>query len=371
MRIALAHPLYWPEVRRGSERVVHDLGEALARRGHEVTLLTTHPGRLSERHEEGVRVRRRRRPPPVPGLGLYELYLETLPGLVRDLRRLPFDVVHAFHLASAFGAVEARRFGGPPVVYSFHGIPTRTYLVVRRRRVWMLERVLAGAAVTTALSESAARPFRRYLGFEPEIVPAGVDMHAFAPGEREPRPTIVCASAFTDPRKRVPLLLEAFGRLRSRVPESRLLLTDVPGGGPRPALPEGAEWLPADTGLGEAYARAWVTALPSVEEAQGLVLLESLAAGTPVVAGRSGFPPEVLEGKPGAGRLFEPDDAIDLARALEEALELAGLRETAGTCRDLARAYSWDALLDRHEDLYGKALEADGAAGAPAARDRP
>jgi hypothetical protein len=42
VRIALLHPTYWPEVRRGSERLAHDLATALANRGHEVTLLTSH-----------------------------------------------------------------------------------------------------------------------------------------------------------------------------------------------------------------------------------------------------------------------------------------------------------------------------------------
>ena len=359
MRIALAHPLYWPEVRRGSERVVHDLGTGLAARGHEVTVLTTHPGRSTEAVEGGVRVRRLSRPPPLPGLGLYELYLETIPRLAWELRRGGFDVVHAFYLSTAFGAVEARRIGGPPVVYSFHGIPTRTYLVARRRRVWMLQRALRGAALTTVLSEAAAAPFRRYLGFDPEILPAGVDLTAFAPGERDPSPSIFCASAFTDPRKRVPMLLESFAALRSARPEARLRLSEVPGGD-APAVPEGVDWVPAgsEDALARCYGESWATVLPSVDEAQGLVLLESLASGTPVVASRSGFPPEVLDGAPSAGRLFEPDSGEDLTRAMAEALDLAALPETVAACRSRAAEFSWDALLPRHEALYERALGA-------------
>jgi phosphatidylinositol alpha-mannosyltransferase len=357
MRIALAHPLYWPEVRRGSERVVHDLGTRLAARGHQVTVLTTHPGAPSVRREDGVLVRRLHRPPPVPGLGLYELYLETLPRLVWELRRGAFDVAHAFHLSSAFGAVAARRVGGPPVVYSFHGVPTRTYLVARRRRIWMLQRVLREAAVTAALSEAAARPFRRYLAFEPEVVPAGIDTALFRPAPRDASATVFCASAFDDPRKRIPLLLEAFQGLREQVPEARLRLADVRGAANRPTLPEGAEWVRVDgqRELAAAYAGAWVTALPSVDEAQGLVLLESLAAGTPVVASRSGFPPEVLADSPGAGRLFEPDDRDDLTRALTGALELGRREETAELCRERAAGFSWEALLGRYEELYRRA----------------
>src|SRR3954471_12439899 len=100
MRLALVHPVYWPEVHRGSERIVHDLGTALARRGHEVTLLTSHPGPTTESIEAGMLVVRARRPPRLPGMGLYELFLETLPDVVRRLSIGRFDLAHAFHLAS-------------------------------------------------------------------------------------------------------------------------------------------------------------------------------------------------------------------------------------------------------------------------------
>jgi len=42
VRIALLHPTYWPEVRAGSERLVHDRATELAGGGHEITILTTH-----------------------------------------------------------------------------------------------------------------------------------------------------------------------------------------------------------------------------------------------------------------------------------------------------------------------------------------
>jgi hypothetical protein len=68
MRIALLAPTYWPEVTRGSERVVHDLATLLAARGHNVTLLTSHRGARTITEEEGVRVVRDRRPPRVERL---------------------------------------------------------------------------------------------------------------------------------------------------------------------------------------------------------------------------------------------------------------------------------------------------------------
>src|SRR5690606_17754466 len=94
MRIAPVHPTYWPEVRRGSERVIHDLGVALVDRGHEVTVLTTHNGPASAATEDGVRVLRARRLPEPPGLAAYEYHLTTVPAAYRRLRSGAFDVAH-------------------------------------------------------------------------------------------------------------------------------------------------------------------------------------------------------------------------------------------------------------------------------------
>ena len=130
------------------------------------------------------------------------------------------------------------------------------------------------------------------------IVPGGVDPERFAGArERAAEPTLLCASSLADPRKRGPLLIEAFTRLRARLPEARLVLAggdDMPAyGADRLELPAGVERMPASTTgeLADAYAGAWASVVPSVEEAFGLVVLESLAAGTPVVGARSGAIP--------------------------------------------------------------------------------
>jgi len=174
MRIALLQPTYWPEVRRGSERVVHDLGVTLAGRGHDVTLVTSHPGPAVTTVEEGVRVVRARRPPRLPGTGIYEYHLANAANVALHLRRTSYDVVHAFFPVDAWVAVGLRRRGGAPVVATVHGIPTRQYLVARRYRLEMLRNVAAGADECSVLSAAAAEPFRRYLLREPRVLPGGV-----------------------------------------------------------------------------------------------------------------------------------------------------------------------------------------------------
>jgi glycosyltransferase involved in cell wall biosynthesis len=289
-----------------------------------------------------------------------EDHIENVPNVLAGLRRDRFDVVQAFHPADAWAAVRARQHGGPPVVATFHGIPTREYLVARRHRLAMASRVAAGADECTVLSEAAARPYGTYLFRAPRVLPPGVDLASFTPGQgaRAERPTILCAASLGDPRKRGPLLIRAFGRLRERFPDVRLLLTrgrDPVLSAAEPPPPPGAEYLESDHApavLAARYAGAWATVLPSVEEAFGVVLTESLACGTPVVAARSGAAPEIVTDER-VGVLFEPDDEAGLAAAMERALALGSADGADQTCRRHASAWGWDRIVGGYEAVYG------------------
>ena len=275
MRIALVHPTYWPEVRRGSERVVHDLGVTLAGRGHEVTVITSHRGPATTSTEDGVRVIRARRPPDPPGSRAYEYHLVNGPNVAFQLKCGDYDVVHAFFPLDAWVAVQVRRRGGPPVVATLHGIPTREYLVARRHRLEMLRAVAAGADECTVLSEAAADPFRRYLLREPKVLPPGVLTEAFdRGGVTRQSATFFCPASLGDPRKRGELLIGAFELVRRRMPQARLLLA----GGRDPvmspvqlAITDGIEMIEADstTALALAYASASATVLPRSRRRSG------------------------------------------------------------------------------------------------------
>jgi glycosyltransferase involved in cell wall biosynthesis len=140
-------------------------------------------------------------------------------------------------------------------------------------------------------------------------------------------------------------------------PDVRLLLSGPGDAAPIvAAAPEAArsrtELLPigAPHELAERYATAWVTSLPTVWDSFGLVVVESLAAGTPVVVGPSGAPPEVVE--PTIGAVAEALDPVPLARALGQGLALAEQPGTAAACRAIAGHFDWDdaiaPLLEEH-----------------------
>ena len=350
MRIALCHPTYWPEVRRGSERLAHDLAVALSGRGHEVTLLTTHPGTPTRTAEDGFEVVRARRVPQLPGMHWYDEYACAIPATVAEIVRGGYGFVHALYPVDGWSARLAQNLGGPRYVLSIHGVLNREYLVRRRHRLEMLRAAAAGAVAVSALSEAAAKPLRRYALADPVVVPGGVVAADYGgPVNRPPAPLLLCPASLDDPRKRGPLLADAFALVRTARPDARLVLAGDPGGLDGLGVEVAAPASTAD--LAAAYRAASVTVLPADDEAFGLVLVESLAAGTPVVAARSGACPDIVD-DPRVGRLFEPGDAADLARALGEALELAADAETAAACREHARRWDWARVVERYEELY-------------------
>jgi glycosyltransferase involved in cell wall biosynthesis len=257
--------------------------------------------------------------------------------------------------------VKARAAGGPPVVATFHGVPTRRYLVARRYRLEMILEIVRRAEECTVLSRAAAEPFARYLLREPAILPGGVNAKAFAAAdEREPDPVVFSASSLGDPRKRPDLLFGAVRRLREagagvrlRVARSRdpIMSPDAP------ELPGDAELVDVEdtASLARLYASSWVTVNAAPGEAFGLVLIESLAAGTPVVADSSGAGPEILGDRP-VGSLFDPGDEEGLARAIEDSIVLASRPDSREACRERAAEYDWAILADRYEAVYERVL---------------
>jgi phosphatidylinositol alpha-mannosyltransferase len=283
---------------------------------------------------------------------LYEDHLTHLPFTYLHLRRGDDDIAHALYPTDALAALRWKRETGKPVVLSYMGIPHRQSLANRRLRKEIVLRACKECDSVVALSEAAAQGFRRWLGVEARVIPPPVDLDAFTPnGTRATAPTILCAADHTQPRKRVGLLIDAFERVRAEHPDARLVLSKVRGAA-APGAPGVEEADLDDRGaLVRANREAWVAALPSVGEAFGLVLLEALACGTPVVASDREALPEVVD-RPEIGRRFGGDDPEALAGALLEALELARDPSTAAACRARAEEFSKDRCVSAYEALY-------------------
>ncbi|MCL4507996.1 MAG: glycosyltransferase family 4 protein [Chloroflexi bacterium] len=172
-----------------------------------------------------------------------------------------------------------------------------------------------------------------------------------------------CAHFF----KGVRVLLEAVRLLAQ--PETRLVI--VGRGNLLPAYRTAAQELDIaarvtfadsveDRDLPVFYRAADVTVLPSVTrgEAFGVVLLESLASGTPVVASDIPGVRSVVAAT-GGGLLVKPGDATALAHAIGRVLgdsRLAGLLSARGTAA-ISRLFTWPHIIDRLEEVYERALQ--------------
>ena len=339
MKVALLTPAYWPEVRRGTERFAHDLGAGLARRGHDVRLITSHRARTTTTREDGMEVTRvRRLPDSRLRRRLFEDHLTHVPFAARALRKQgdgSLSCAHAlFHTDAA-----AARLAHVPYVYSFMGVAHRRGLANRRGRARLVMEAIEGAAATVVLSEAAARAAERWLGVTPQVIHPGVDLEAFTPGgERAEAFTVICPAALDAPHKRAGLLLEAFAHVRRERPGARLVLDRRTG-----LRGAGVELRDLDdhAALLRAYREAHVCALASQGEAFGLVLVEALACGTPAVAADDAAGPEITD------TTFTGADPRALARAM-----LDGAGAEPAECRARAERFSLDRCVEAHEGLY-------------------
>jgi len=364
VEVALLHPYYWPEVRRGSERVVHDLGAGLTAAGHRSRIVTTHPSLRGWSLEDGVAVRRlARRPERLARVAGLPAPAGHLPALAAHLHRRPPDVAHAFYVGEGLAALAWRRATGRPAVLSVMGLP-HELSYGGRRQARAAVRVARRMDAVVAISAAVADGVHAHLGGRVEIIHPGVDLEAFAPGGgRAAAPTLYCPAALDDPRKQAALLLGAFARVRAARPDARLVIERPRDAALAASLAaqDGVETLAAardDATLVARYRRAWTTVLPSRREAFGLVLAEALACGTPGVGAREGGIPEVIGGD-GVGRLHEPGDEKDLAHALLEGLELGGDPAVGAACVAHAQRFDQRRSVAAHLDLY-RDLGADG-----------
>lgn len=292
----------------------------------------------------------------------------------KDQARLTLDAIEALgpdvlHLHEPLvpGPNQAALLGcDVPAVGTFHAAGAApAYRYLRKPLRSMVDRL----AVRTAVSEEARRLAQEAFGGEFLVLPNGVDVPRFAKAERWPadRPVILFVGRHEE-RKGLVVLLDAFEGL------DRDAVLWVGGEGPETeelrarGLP-GVEWLGrlSDHDLARRLRGAGVFCAPSLHgESFGVVLLEAMAAGTPVVA--SGIPGYANVARSDREALLVPPaDVTALRGALRRVLDepsLAARLVAAGSAR--AAEFSLARLAERLVPVYERAM----ATGRPLTRRR-
>ena len=377
---------YPPQLVGGIAAHVEGLATAMARAGHEVVVASLHhPGLGLDSPDDtvvdGVRVLRADVSLPwLPDDDIVARMASAGHHLVQLAARLGEwrpDVVHAHDWLVAWAGDTLRTLWSVPLVATIHAtergrhgghLPPGLPGTINSVEWWLTYQ----ARLVVACSRFMVREVVD--GFElpsekVRLVPNGIDIDRWtsghAGGRTDDGPLIV-AWGRIQYEKGFQVLARAMGELRQRVPGIRAVIAgrgsylpelqtqiDMEGVGD---IVQMAGFVP-DEELRTLLHRATCVVIPSLYEPFGIVALEGMAAGAPVIVARTGGLAEIVDGT-GAGLLFEPGNHHDLAARIEDIVHdptrAATLRQVAG---DLVRTrYTWDAIAAATLGVYTDAL---------------
>jgi phosphatidyl-myo-inositol alpha-mannosyltransferase len=368
VRVGIVCPYTW-DVPGGVQAHVRDLAESLISQGHEVSVLT--PVDEPDETDLPSYVVPAGRAVPVPYNGSVARLAFGPLSLARTrrwLREGRFDVLHVHEPTVPSLSMLATFAARGPMVATFHTATTRS----RALQVFgtALQPGLEKITGRIAVSPAARRVVVEHLGGDAVLVPNGVEVSRFEGAQPFPdrgdAPTVCFLGRIDEPRKGLAVLLEALPELVRRVPDVRLLVAgpgdveEVRSSVPL-ALRERVELLGlvSDADKPRVYASGDVYCAPNTHgESFGIVLIEAMAAGTPVVASDLEAFRRVLEDG-GAGVLFPVGDAAALAGALADLLADPRRRAAlSATGHEVVRRYDWATVTRMVLAVYEAVREA-------------
>jgi phosphatidylinositol alpha-mannosyltransferase len=360
LRVAVVTEYYYPHIGGICENVHHFAAEARAR-GHHVDVVTGRIAGMPPRphvitipdsatvHANGSTCRL------TLGRGIRSKLREVL-------RAGAYDVVHVHAPLAPSLPMIAIEEAECPVVGAFHAYHefSVAYAFGRRYFQGLMDRIDAKLPVSAAARDAVAK----YFSAEWTIVPNGVDTTRFTPAApRAPAmpvdiPSVLFVGRF-DPRNGLPVLIDAFKRVRARgVPARLVVVGDGPLRDRYRALADGRDDITflghVDDGLERYYAHASVYACPATLGSFGITLLEAMACGTPIVCYDTPGFRSVVEHEQQA-LMTPPGDVSEFANALVRLLDDADLRARMGQAgRAHASAFAWPRIAEQTLAVYDR-----------------
>ncbi|HEY5185204.1 MAG TPA: glycosyltransferase family 4 protein [Actinomycetes bacterium] len=362
MRVGLVCPYSW-DVPGGVKEHVRDLAEELLRLGHEVSVLA--PGDPDAVVEPYVVLSGRAVPVPFNGsVARLSFGPVSASRTRRWIREGGFDLLHVHEPVSPSVSMLAVWAASGPVVGTFHS----SYL--SRSRVYgasygILQPTLERITARIAVSEAARSTVVQHVGGDAVLIPNGVALRRYA--KADPMPgwpgqggALGFLGRIDEPRKGLPVLLEALRAVVAEHPGVRLLVAgpgdvDEVRDSIDPDLRDRVELLGLVSDADKAamlHSVDLYVAPNTGGESFGMILLEAMAAGAPVLASNlDAFRSVLDDGR--AGRLFPVGDPGALAAAANELLRDRAKRTAlaeAGTA--VARRYDWQTVAQQVLAVY-------------------
>ena len=366
MRIGLVCPYSW-DIPGGVQAHVRDLAETFIAQGHSVSVLAPgdddEPGLPAYVVTSGKAV-----PFPYNGsIARVQFGLVSAARVRRWLRDGGFDVVHVHEPAAASLSLLACMMHDGPLVATFHMALTHSRFLAMFDNV--LQPFLEKISGRIAVSAAARKVIVEHLGGDAVVIPNGVAVARYAgaqplPGYPREGATIGFIGRYDEARKGMDVLTAALAELIERRPGLRLV---VAGRGEADEFRGG---LPSEVSaridlLGQVSEDDKARMLRSVDiycapntgqESFGIILLEALAAGTPIVASDLDAFKQVLR-RGEVGRLFPVGDPHQLALAIEELLDDPPLRASLAAAGAAAVApFDWTVIAAQVMRVYEVAV---------------
>ncbi|MET8048711.1 glycosyltransferase family 4 protein [Streptosporangium sp. NPDC005286] len=379
MRIGIVCPYTW-DVPGGVQVHIRDLAEALMEEGHHVSVIA--PAADNAPLPPYVTSAGRAIPVPFNGsVARMSFGFLSANRVRRWVREGAFDVLHVHEPAIPSLGLLACWVARGPIVATFHASygNSRSFSVTASVLMSALEKITGRIAV----SDAARKTLVEFMGGDAVLIPNGVTVGRYAEGEPLPGwdegEVIGFLGRMDEPRKGLPVLLEAFVLLAAERPALRLLLA-----GPGDAA-EVLERVPAalhdrigllgmvsEEDKVRAYHTVDVFCAPNLGgESFGIVLTEAMSAGAAILASDIPAFRKVLDDGQ-AGALFETGDATSLARRAAELLDDPVRRaKLSQEARAAVRKYDWSTVARDVLRVYetvastaGVEEDAEGAEGA-------
>jgi glycosyltransferase involved in cell wall biosynthesis len=362
MKIAIIVNLFPPKWLAGTEIATYNLAEHLAKRGHEIHVITSHDEGLTNFDKiNGFYIHRI----TFPRLRVFGVHLFRLKIFLK-IRKINPDIVQAQDLFMGVPACLSRKILKIPCVIWGRGsdvnLPGRFDRITNKL-------ILQNADAILALTEDMRMKLKKIYDTEIYVIPNGINLEEYngvtinLKRETDGKNILFVGSLY--PVKGVQYLIMAMKLVHDKMPDARLIL--VGDGKEREPLAA----LSIQLGI-QKYVQfvgkvphakvqtfmqqADVFILPSLSEGLPNVILEAMACGLPIVASRIGGIPDIIINETN-GYLVEVKDTDAIAHKIMLLLQDGPLRKKiSDNNRNLVKNYAWDNIIFELEKIYGLSI---------------